>query len=88
MTRLEKIMNNLDADTIEVMQAFDVNALKNLVVQSEQTITATKQDLEDSPQYQEAKENIKALSSGYKELKKRQTAKIQYALILLTEKGE
>lgn len=88
MTRLEKILNNLDSDTIADMQGASPEALRGVLVGAEKSIANTKQQLEDCPQYQDTKENLKALTQGYRDVKKRQTAKIQYALILLEEKGE
>lgn len=87
MTKLDKILNKLSQDVISEMQAMSPDALKNQVVASEQAIDGAKDELEASPAYQQAKDDIKALSWGYKELKKFQAAKIQYALVLLAEKG-
>lgn len=88
MTRLEKILNNLPADTIKDMQNCTATELKGLVVASEQAIVESKEQLDANPAYTEAKENVKACSAAYRELKKYQTAKIQYALILLSEGAE
>ncbi len=88
MTKLDKILNKLPQDVISEMQAMSPDALKNQLVSSEQAIDQARTELDDSPAYQQAKEDIKALSAGYRELKKFQFAKIQYALVLLNEKGE
>lgn len=88
MTKLEKILNNLSLDMITMMQAASPEQLKTTLVLSEQAIAEAKEQLDNNPGYKQAKEDIKTLSSGYRELKKYQAAKIQYALVLLQEKGE
>lgn len=87
MTKLDKILNKLSQEVIVDMQAMSPDALKNQVVASEQAIDTAKDELEANSSYQEAKDNLKLLSAGYRELKKFQAAKIQYALVLLAEKG-
>lgn len=88
MTKLDKILNKLNSDVIAEMQAMSPEALKTQVVVSEQVIDKTKTELEENAAYQQLKEDLGALSAGYKELKKFQGAKIQYALVLLSEKGQ
>lgn len=87
MTKLDKILGKLSKETVENMQTCSSQELKNLIVVSEQAIHESKDQLETNVSYQEAKDNLKFLRSGFNEVKKFQTAKIAYALILLEEKG-
>ena len=88
MTRLDKILNSIPVDVVEAMQASTESELKSLIVASEQAIAESRQQLEDNPAYQKAREDVKACTLGYKDLKKYQGAKIQYALVLLSDMTE
>ena len=54
---------------------------------SEKAIAQTEQDMEDDSQLADAKENVKALSEGYREVLAEEKAKIRYALYLLNKRG-
>jgi len=84
--KLEQILKKLPQDVIAELDAADTETLNKCIVSAETAIADTKEELDNSPQYQELKENLKALTAGYKELKTYQSAKIQYALIRLKEK--
>jgi len=84
---MKKALKLLDDGTIEVLQGMDNNELRDLIVQAEQSILDTKEELEKNPKYQELKENLKALRSGFTEVKNRQQAKILFSLVRLGEIG-
>lgn len=83
MSKLDKLLSKLTADTVQEMQAASLDEVKGIIVAAEQAIAKAKAELENSLPYQKAKEDVAALSLGYRDLKKYQSAKIQYALILL-----
>lgn len=85
---LDKIAKILDEETIAEMNALDGEALQKLIVDSEQAVRQAKEELEANEKYQELKESLKAVRSGFTEVKKRQNAKIQLALIRLEELGK
>lgn len=83
-----KLKGQLGQDTIEEMDMMDDAQLHKVVVEAESAMKQAKEELEANPKYQEAKENVKALSQGKRDLDKRQKGKIQYALSRLTEIGK
>lgn len=85
---LDKIQKVLPAVVIEEMDAMSEDSLVKGVTASETAIADAKEELEANPKYQDAKQNVKAISQGFRELKKYQTAKIQYSLIRLKELGK
>jgi xanthine dehydrogenase molybdopterin-binding subunit B len=78
--KLEKIVKTLGSDTIEELNAVYPNELPNKIVAAESAIKQAIEELEASSSYQRLKEDLKALSQGLREVKKRQNAIIQYAL--------
>lgn len=85
--KLETIIKNLDPDTLAALDSADADSLKATIITAESSLADAKEELENNPEYQNLKESLKALSGGYRDLKKRQTGKIQYALIRLKDKA-
>lgn len=83
-----KLKGTLGNDTIEEMDSMDDNELKTVIVQAETAMQEAKEELEGNENYQRAKADCSLLSSGKKEVDKRQKGKIQYALSRLTEIGK
>lgn len=86
--KLSKIEKVLGPETAIELQSLSKEALKDRLVGAESSIKQAIQELEANPKYEETKENLKALSQGLREVKKRQNAIIQYALSLLEGSGE
>lgn len=86
--KLESIVKKLSKDAISELDAMNETALNTAVIQSEQAINEARESLDENEKYQEAKENCKAMSAGYREVKAYQSAKIQYALFRLRELGK
>lgn len=80
---IEKAEKALGFEYVREMEAMDADALKKIVVDASEAMRAVKEELEKMPAYQTAKENIKDLSSGKREVDKRQKMRIQLALELL-----
>lgn len=87
MTKLDKILKRLPDTAVEEMQELNKEQLEQGIVASEQAIDTAQTERDGNPSYQAAKQAVKDLSESFRELKKYQTAKIQYALILLQEKA-
>lgn len=62
--------------------------LRQIIIESSNTIRETDQEMEADEKLQGAKELLKDLASGYKDVKKSQNAKIKYALHLLSQQGK
>jgi hypothetical protein len=82
--KIEKIlgkdkMASLDGGKVEELQVTISNAAA--------AIKQAQDELEANPMFQELKENLKALSSGMREVKQFQNAVIQYSLSLIEDKG-
>lgn len=84
--KLLKIEKSLGKETISELGTLSEVDLKNKVVQAASAIKEAQEELEANPAYQELKENLKALSSGLREVKARQNSVIAYSLHLLGEK--
>lgn len=84
--KLLKIEKSLGKETIAELEALSGADLKTAIVQAVGCIKITQEELEANPAYQELKENLKALSSGLREVKARQNSVIAYSLHLLGEK--
>jgi hypothetical protein len=78
----------LGVDTCREMEAMDVDALEQIVIEAHNSIKTAKDELEKNEKYQEVKRDMKALTGGMRDVKKRQTAKIEYALKLREAKGK
>lgn len=85
LTKEEKL---LGVDTCREMEAMEVSALEELIVQSNASIKEAKDQLEANDKYQEVRAQVKALTGGFNDLKKRQSGKIAFALKLREAKGK
>lgn len=86
--KLEKIEKALGSEFIQELNAKSTEELKNTIVAANQAIKQTIEELEANPVYLELREQLKALSSGLKDVKKRQNSIIQYSLHLTSERGK
>jgi len=84
----EKVVKKLDLETVNDMQAMSVEELKAKCVQAQQSIAATKKELDENEEYQALKENVKAMSAGLRDVKSRQNAVSDLAVHLIEEKGK
>ncbi len=86
--KLEKIEKILGKETVQSFEASSKEDLETSIITAESAMKQAQEELESNPKYQQIKEDLKALSAGLKEVKKRQNAVIQFALHLLEEKGQ
>ena len=75
-------------DVLKELEAMTVPEINKRIAQANQAISETKEQLEANPKYVEAKNDVKLLSSGLREVKTRQNAIIAIAVKLRQEKGE
>lgn len=93
MQKLAKKIGPDGQDRLAEMEAMTVEELNKRIAQATQSISDTKAELEadlpngDSSPYTKAKNQLKFLSEGLKEVKKRQNAIITVAVKLRKEKG-
>lgn len=85
--KLKKIDKEL-GETIKELDALNLDALDQRIVGANQSIKQVTDELEANPKFQELKQNLKDISEGLKEVKKRQNAIIQYSLHRIEEKGK
>ena len=90
LTEMQKIAKKIGPDGEEVLrelEAMEVPDLNKRVAQANQAISDTKAELALNQDYVQAKEDVKLLSSGFSEVKKRQNAIIAVAIQLRKDKG-
>jgi uncharacterized small protein (DUF1192 family) len=90
LSDMQKLAKKIGPDGDEViaeLEAADVESLNKRIAQANQSISDTKAELEENENYVKAKEDVKLLSSGLREVKKRQNAIIAVAVALRKEKG-
>ncbi len=83
--KLSKIRKQLDDSTINEMNGLSPGALKDLIAQAEEAMAGATRERDANPAYEAAKQVVKDLSEGLRDVRKRQTAKIQYSLRRLRE---
>ncbi len=87
MQKLAKKIGGDGEDVLRELEAADVEELNKRIAQASQAISDTKEDLNKNPEYVQAKEDVKLLSSGFREVKQRQNAIIKVCLNLRRDRG-
>jgi septation ring formation regulator EzrA len=90
LTEMQKLAKKIGPDAEDVLkelEAMEVEDLNKRIAQANQAISDTKTELDQNLKYSEAKESVKALSSGFREVKGRQNAIIAVAVKLRKDKG-
>lgn len=90
LTEMQKIAKKIGPDgeaIIAELEAMEVVDLNKRIAQANQSISDTKAELNLNEEYTSAKEDVKFLSSGFNEVKKRQGAIIAVAVQLRKDKG-
>jgi DNA-binding transcriptional regulator GbsR (MarR family) len=85
--KLKRISKVLGKEELEDFNSAEFSKLEDSILQAVSSIKEAEDELEANPKYQELKENLKALSAGLKEVKKRQNAIISFCSHLMEEKG-
>ena len=86
--KLEKIEKLLGPDVVSELAGKDAQALNQAIVNAEQRTKKAEEELEANEKYQELKESVKAMSLGFRDVRKFQRAVIAYVLHQLELKGE
>ena len=90
LTENQKIAKAIGPDADEILrelEAADTEELNKRIAQASQSISDTKDELNKNPEYVQAKEDVKLLSSGFREVKQRQNAIIKVCLNLRRDRG-
>lgn len=87
MQKLAKKIGDDGEDVLKELEAADVGALNKRIAQANHSINETKTELEANEEYKKAKSDSKLLSSGFREVKKRQNAIIAVCLQLRKDRG-
>lgn len=90
LTENQKLAKKIGPDAEEVLaelEAMDVPNLNKRIAQANQAISDTKAELNENEKYEMAKNDVKLLSSSFREVKGRQSAIIAIAVKLRKEKG-
>jgi predicted translin family RNA/ssDNA-binding protein len=90
LTENQKIAKAIGPDAEDILkelEAADTEELNKRIAQASQAISDTKEELNQNPEYVQAKEDVKLLSSGLSEVKKRQNAIIKVCLNLRRDRG-
>jgi ABC-type amino acid transport substrate-binding protein len=87
MQKLAKKIGTDGEDLIQELEAADVEALNKRIAQANQALSEGKAELLANDEYVSAKADVKLLSSGFSEVKKRQNAIIEVCVQLRKDKG-
>lgn len=71
----------------DTADAADVDGLKKIIVECEGNIYTVSKEEDEDTKLSAAREMVKEMSAPYRDAKKHQQAKIQYALLCLESKG-
>ena len=71
----------------DTADAADVEGLKKIIVECEGNLYTVSKEEDDDTKLSAAREMVKEMSAPYRDAKKHQQAKIQYALLCLESKG-
>ena len=85
---LEKLYKVLGEQAVNETRALSAEQLEHTIVSCTKETEEVKAELEANPKYQLLKEDLKALKSGLSEVKKLNNARIQLAVLLLSERGQ
>lgn len=89
-SELEKLATKIGSDGEDVvreLEGMSVEDLNRRIAQANQAIAEAKSELDQNENYTKAKENVKLLSSGMREVRKRQNAIIAVAVQFRRDKG-
>ncbi len=90
LTEMQKIAKKIGPDAEEILkelEAMEVVDLNKRIAQANQAISETKTELDQNEAYAQAKEDVKLLSSGFREVKGRQNAIIAVCVQLRKDRG-
>lgn len=75
-------------DWMSSADSYDTDELKKTIVDTQKAISDTEKDLEADERLNALKEEIKELSSAYRDVAKREQAKSMYCVHILRTRGE
>jgi hypothetical protein len=90
LTEMQKLAKKIGPDAEDVLrelEAMEVVDLNKRIAQANTAISDAKAELNENEEYTQAKSDVKLLSSGFREIKSRQTAIIAVAVKLRKDRG-
>jgi uncharacterized small protein (DUF1192 family) len=88
MQKLAKKIGDDGEDVLALLESMSVADLNKRIAQANAAISDTKAELDRNTEYTAAKNDVKLLSSGLREVRKRQNAIIAVSVQLRKDKGE
>jgi hypothetical protein len=85
--KIAKAIGDDGQDVLKELEASDTETLNKRIAMANEAIVSTKTELDQNMEYSEAKATTKLLSSGLREVKKRQNAIIKVCLQLRRDRG-
>lgn len=85
---IKTILKNLPTGFQEEAEAMGEEQLRNVIVESENNIRVAQAEMEENDEFMKAKEAYKLAAAPLRDTKKAQKAKVQFALLLLEQKGK
>lgn len=84
---LKKVSKVLSTEDRNSMTQRSVEELKNMIYEANRSTAEARAELQANTAYRQIIEDKKDMESGMKDLKKLNDAKIEYALLLLSDRG-
>lgn len=83
----KKWLNKLPEGFFEAAQSMSAEELKTRLITSEQTVSSTEKEMDNDQKLNTLKEDVKLLSSGYREVLSAQKAVIRAVVFVLNSRG-
>lgn len=83
----EKLLKKLPTGFTDTVEGYSTEELERQILTSEKALSETETEMEGDDKLFAAKEEVKLLSSGYKEVIGTEKAKIKYCLHLMKNRG-
>lgn len=86
--KIEKVIKKLPSGFVDEAAGMDEEQLRSAIIDADASVRETEMTRDSDETLAAAKENVKDLSSGYRDAISTQRAKVAYCLHLLEERGK
>lgn len=86
--KIAKAIKAVGQEVVKELQAMDSKALKDVIVQGQQSMQTAQDELDKNANYQKAKDDVAILGQAKKDVDKYQKAKIKLALYRIKNPAE
>lgn len=86
--KLKKLEQNLPESFVDSVKSIQNSDAEKQIVELSKEFEDITEQMKADAKLNDLKEDVKALSAGYKDLKKQAKSKIQYLLLLLESRGK